>query len=173
MMIKVIGCLFIVASTSCAGYMLGEKLRRRVADLKELQRLLISIKNELKYSMDPLEITFKKIASDFMSPFDDILRSAAAKIHNNEISSIDEAISNSLVEREKDLSLKDEDKLIFTEFARSLGKWNIGAQEDFFNLSFAKIEEQLKSAEDFCAKNLKMYNVMGLCIGLMLVIVLI
>ncbi|ADL51668.1 stage III sporulation protein AB [Clostridium cellulovorans] len=172
-MIKIIGCLFIIVSTSCAGYMLGDKLRKRVADLKELQRILISIKNELKYSIEPIELTFKKIARDFKNPYDEILRIAAAKIYNNEITSIDEAISEALAEKEMDLALKDEDKLIFTEFARSLGKWNIGAQEDFFNLSFVKIEEQLNSAEDFCAKNLKMYNVMGPCIGLMLVIVLI
>ena len=168
MIIKIIGSLIIVGSTTIAGFILGDIVKGRFDQLMELQKAINIIKNEIIYSFDVLENILLTTSKHVKGPVSEIFRRASEIIYAKEVDSVKEAFDKALEYVNHNLN-KDDIEVIRT-MATSIGNFDINGESELLNLTLINIERQLKESEELKNKNLKMYRSLGVCIGLIIVI---
>ncbi len=172
-MIKTFGLLIILFTSSLAGFIYGESFKKRCIQLKEMERCLVQLQNEILYTFTPLPEALYKVAIRSKEPLKSIFMNISELLSSNEVNSVFEAFIQVFEKNEGKLNMTDEDKGIIFDLAKSLGESDIEAHKKIFSLSIDSIKTNIKDAEEKTAKNTKMYRYLGVCIGGIIVILLI
>lgn len=171
-MLKFIGCIFIVFSSSGLGYILGTKFSARVREIKLLKMSLQLLETEIVYSNTPLPDAFEIISKKSSIPIKYIFKNMSVKLKNKLYSTVSEAFESSLNETNEKLSLSKEDMEILKVFGCSIGNSDIEGQVKSFKMIIKQLEGQEAKAEESRNKNEKMYKNLGFLTGLALAILL-
>jgi len=150
-MIKVIGFILIVASSTILGFSYGEKFKKRVRELKEFQRGVYVLKNEINFTHALLPEALNKVYEE-------------CDVNSCFIQSLDKRVDK--------LSLTKDDLGIFLDFTKSLGEMDIEGHNDMFALTLENLGKAIKNAEYNIDKNVKMYRYLGFSFGAMIGIIL-
>jgi len=172
-MIKVIGFILIVASSTILGFSYGEKFKNRVRELKELQRGLYVLKNEINFTHALLPEALNKVYEKCEEPIAGIFKDASELLLNNEEYDVNSCFIKSIDKRVDKLSLNKDDISIFLDFTKSLGEMDIEGHNDMFALTLENLDKAINNAEYNIDKNVKMYRYLGFSFGAMIGIILI
>lgn len=172
-MIKLIGCIMIIFSTTVLGFNYGERLKRRTKELYEIQRCIFEIENRIVYTHTPLPEALKNTAVKAEEPISTVLEQISYMLKENKVYSVHEAFKNAFSNKIENLSLKDEDINIILDFSKSLGESDIDGQREIFSLVIENIKKQIRISEDVIKKNVKMYRCLGFSMGAVVSILLI
>lgn len=172
-MIKIIGILLIIGSTTILGFYYGEKFKKRVKELKELQRGIYVIKSEINFNRSLLPDALYKVHEKCDAPIGDIFLRASEILSTNEEKDVYSCFSQSLKEVEDGISLTKGDIGIFMDFTKSLGEMDIVGHNDMLALTLENLSKAVEDAERNIDKNVKMYRYLGFSFGAMLGIILI
>lgn len=171
-MIKIIGAILTILSSSLIGYIYGENLKKRMNNLKELERAMYQLKNEIMYGHALLENAFLSVAHSCKSPVNKVFYNISNLLKEGYCIDVYDAFYKSFYENHS-LELTKEDIEVFLNFSKTLGELNLGGQEEMFDLTILYLEKSIKDSEENLKKNLKMYRYLGFSIGAMVVLVLI
>lgn len=172
-MFRIIGFLLILIATTLAGFVYGETFKKRSVELKELERALLQLENEIVYTHTTLPEAFYKVASKSKEVFKNFFSDISKLLNDNKVESVYEAFLKAIDDNRDNLNLIEEDKGIILDFAKSLGESDIEGQRNIFSLAIHNIKRNIDVAEERSKKNTKMYRYLGLCTGAMIIILLI
>ena len=166
--IKYTSLFLLFIAISAVGYIIAEKYKKRVDELKEMKKALNILETKMKYTYEPIPKIFLDIKDNTKDNVSYIFKDAAEKMGKE---AAGEAWSKTLQNRQG--SLNKEDINILQGLTSLLGKTNLEGQVTQIELTSNFLDNQIKNAEKEEEKNKKMYRTLGVVIGLACVIVLI
>lgn len=172
-MLKIIGSILVMVSTSLLGYFYGELLKKRTRELKELQRAIGILKNEIMYAYTPLPYALEKIGLRLIEPIKSLFLSISKNLEENMSEGVYEAFYSNINLYKKSLNLNKEDIHILLNLSKSLGQWDVESQKNVFLITEEELKKQIEESEILTKKNSKMYRYLGFSIGAMIVIIFI
>lgn len=172
-MLKITAVIIIFLSCTYIGFYYGESFKKRSRQLNSILKSVLFLNNEVMYTNTPLPEALKYISLKVESPINYVLSNVSDKLLKSESTSVYEAFEKEYKKNKSEFYLQDEDKRIVKDFLRSLGESGVYGQDKLFNLTIENMKLNCKSAEELAKKNIKMYRVLGICIGAMISIFLI
>ncbi|MEW9093692.1 MAG: stage III sporulation protein SpoIIIAB [Clostridiaceae bacterium] len=172
-MLKVIGSLMVIISTTLSGILYGGNFKKRTHQLKELQRCIYQLQNEIVYTYTPLPQAFSNISKKSVYPINNFFDSISKLLYLNKVNNVYDGFQKAYEEVKDILNFTKEDINILFNFGKSLGESDIEGQKKVFALSLDNIKNQIEEAEILMKKNVKMYRFLGFSIGMMIVIIFI
>lgn len=163
----------IICATTGIGFIWGEGLKARVRQLKELQRCINQLQNEIIYTHTPLPEAILNTASKSINPIKGVLEEISYMLRENFVDSVYDAFNITLKKKKDDLNLKDEDIKTLIDLSKTLGESDIGGQKRMFALTLENLKGQIESSEISMNKNLKMYRCLGFSLGAVVAIILV
>lgn len=172
-MIKGLGIILIVGASTILGFYFGDKFKRRLKELKELQRGIYVLKSEINFTRSLLPDALEKVHEKCDGIIGDIFLKAAQLLNTNEEKDVYSCFTQSINERKGELSLTQSDLGIFLDFTKSLGEVDILGHNDMLGLALDSLSKAIEDAENNLDKNVKMYRYLGFSFGAMVGIILI
>ncbi|AYD40600.1 stage III sporulation protein SpoAB [Clostridium fermenticellae] len=172
-MIRILGCSMILGASTAIGYMYGENLKKRTRELKEIERCIIQLQNEIVYTHTPLPEAIMTVSKKSFGGVKKIFEDISKLLMLNKVDSVYEAFNKVIDDEKKYLNLKDEDLYILLDMSKTLGESDIQGQKKMFLLTLNNFKSQIEISENLMNSNVKMYRYLGFALGAMTVIVLI
>ncbi len=170
-MIKIIGAIFILLSTSWAGFEVSKYLTERPRQLRLLKVALQSLEAEITYSHTPLHEAARKISKQLQKPVSWFFEGFSKKLTAQEIS-VKKAWEYSLDEVWKLTAFKTGEYEIMKQFGENLGKHDLVTQQKHIHLALKHLEREETEAVERQRKYEKMTKSLGFLSGLLLIILL-
>lgn len=171
-MIKSVLCVLIMLTCSYLGFMYGERYRKRYYNLKELQRALLQLENEILFSYTSLPIAVDNISKKSKGEVKNFLKEVSENLSDNKFDTVYDAFSFSYERYKEKLYFNDDDINLIGDLSKSLGEVDIVGHEKLFSLVSESIKKNIEESEDSMKKNLKMYRYLGVCLGIGIVIII-
>jgi stage III sporulation protein AB len=172
-MIKIVGCILIIAASSMVGFTLAEELKKRAEQLRDIQSAVIQLQNEIMFTHTTLPQALLKISRKCRNPIAILLENIADKLSNNQVDTVYEAFFNSMEDVKKDLRFKKDDIDIILELAKGLGESDIEGHKKIFKLTDESLKIKIDEADRNVAKSAKLYRYLGFSFGAVVAILLV
>lgn len=172
-MLKLIGSILVIASTSLAGFYYSKTFLERLKQIREMQYALTMLESEIIYSSSPLTEALNYIAKRSSSPLKEFFSKFSEKLKNKEVEGILEGFRLTLNEFKTELKFQKDEIDSISSFLKSLESSDLEGQKKSFNITIKKLNDFEKRAHEIMIKNEKLYKYLGVCSGLLVVIILI
>lgn len=172
-MLKFIGCILIIFSTTAFGFNFGEKLKKRTRELVEIQGCICEIKTRIIYTNEPLPSAAAAAAGKTEPPVSTLFMEVSNMLAKNSVDSVYQAFEKVFSSKKEIFSLKDEDIDIIMDFSKSLGESDVEGQKAIFSLTSENLKKQIEKSDRVSKKNVKMYRYLGFSLGAVVVVLLI
>lgn len=172
-MIKILGILLILISSTVVGFMYGEGMKKRVNELNELLRGVYILKNEINYMHSLLPEALMKVSEKCTGTIKKIFVDASTILLSNEEVDVYTSFKKSIDINKSNINLTKEDLSIFLDLTKSLGELDVDGHNDIFSLVTENLNKAIIGAESNLEKSIKMYRYLGFSFGAMIAIVLI
>lgn len=173
MYLKFIGCLLVLIGCTLIGFFMGENLKKRFVQLKEIEQALYQLQGEIIYSHSALPEIFTNVSIKANKPISQLFKDVAKLLQENKVNSVYEAFKESFNINKVFLNINESDIGILMDLSKSLGESDIEGQKNIINLTIKSIRSQLDEAEKSIKNNIKMYRYLGFSLGAILVIMII
>ncbi|HHY77467.1 MAG TPA: stage III sporulation protein AB [Clostridiales bacterium] len=172
-MLKGIGALMIILSTSLLGMLISSKYSIRLKEIRNLRFSLQMLESEIVYSATPIPYACYNVGLKSDPLWKKFFMTISKNLMERKFYSMDEAWEQAIMYALEDSSLKDIDIELLRSFGKILGKSDIEDQKKYFKLIYTQLEQHEKMAEDEKKSNEKMYRSMGFLLGATILIILI
>lgn len=166
--IKIIVLSLIFTSTSLVGFLISNKYKNRVIELKEMKNALNIFETKIKFTYAPIPEIFEEISKNIKENIASIFKEASIKMEKVSAKTAwEEAL------KESNTSFQTEDTEIIRGLGKLLGKTDIDGQVSEIELTSTFLDTQIEKAEKESSKNQKLYKTLGMVTGMAIVIILI
>lgn len=172
MMLKAIGAILILLSSSTAGYYFSMVDRFRIEELRQMRRALTILKGEISFSSAPLAEAFKEAAERVGGATALIFEEYAQNLAKKRGGSASHIWKEVLEQTGKDTYFDKEDLDAFLSFGRALGYLDRDQQCRQIDLTLSYIDKTEEILLAKSAKSTKIYRSMGVLGGALLTVVL-
>lgn len=172
-MIKILGSIVILISSTLIGFYYGTTFKKRVSELNEIHRSLQQLKNQMEYAYMPLPQIFYDLSEKSIYPINDVFKDISTILYSNEVNTVYEAFKKAFSSKKDTLNLNANDMNIILDFAKTLGESDIEGQKGMLDLTTNNIKKQIEMATNIMYKNVKMCRCLGFALGAAVVIILI
>lgn len=169
---KIIGCILIIASTTGTGFFFSNEMKCRIEDLKELRKLIVLLRGDIRYANSPLPEAISSIARRNKGNFEPFFTEVSKKLH--ELSGITfpdiwkEAVGKKLYQT----SLSKKDKTLLTRFGENLGYLDKDMQLNTLDLYISQLEEEITESSKTAKEKAYLYNSLGIMAGIFITIIM-
>lgn len=170
-MIKLIGAVFIIISTSWAGFEAARHLTERPRQLRQLKVALQSLEAEIMYGHTPLAEATRNIAKQMDKPLTWFFEAFSNKLEQANLHAKD-AWHQSLDEVWSSTAFKKAELEIMKQFGDTLGQHDRNTQQKHIHLAMTHLEREELEARDKQIRYEKMVKSLGVLSGLLLIILL-
>lgn len=173
MMLKLLGAVFIIFSTSFAGIYFSTLDRYHLEDLEELKKGLTILKNQVCFSSMPLYEALKDISKRTEGAVSDILYKISNDLEQKAGETAAEIWSEAWSQNKEKTYLSKDDLELLYSFGRTLGYLDRQQQIANVDITIASIEFTQDMLRRRYEKNSKIYRSMGVLSGVLIAVVLI
>ncbi|WP_432400802.1 hypothetical protein [Wukongibacter sp. M2B1] len=173
MVLKLIVASILLLATSGIGYLIALRYGLRVKQLGYFINALNSLETYILYYSTPLPLAMKKLSERSHSSISWIFEESWKRLNSREGYEIGEIWQETMNRNIESLSLSKEDIDIIIDFSKELGFGNKDTQKKHFQYTEMLLNEQKRKANNEKDKNGRMFNRLGVLLGLTLVIILI
>ncbi|MCI6188789.1 MAG: stage III sporulation protein AB [Clostridium sp.] len=152
------------------GYFYGESFKKRYLHLKEANKAIIFLQNEVIFNTTPLPEALLIVGEKTTSPFKEVILESVKNLSDD---GLYKAFKKAYLKKEEEFYFYKEDKNILEDFLKSLGSTYSYGQEKIFNLALENLKVNLSEALELSKVNTKMYRYLGVCFGAMILIFII
>ncbi|WP_078379772.1 stage III sporulation protein SpoIIIAB [Sutcliffiella halmapala] len=170
-MIKLLGAVFIIVSTSWAGFEAARHLTERPRQLRLLKVALQSLEAEIMYGHTPLAEATKNIAKQMDKPLTWFFEAFSHKLDKANLN-VKQAWQESLDEVWQSTAFKKAELEIMKQFGETLGQHDRHTQQKHILLAMTHLEREELEARDKQIRYEKMVKSLGVLSGLLLIILL-
>lgn len=172
-MLKLLGSIVVIGASGVMGFIYSNFYLERVKQIRDMQYALNILETEIIYTSLPLseamEFTAEKCGKGIKNVFKKISKMLKEKTKH----SVYEAFKDACASSKDEIYFGKEEMDILESFMQSLGVSDMEGQKKNFNITIKKLEEIEKKAEAIRAKNERLYRYLGICMGVLIVIILI
>lgn len=172
-MLKLLGSIIIIAGTTVIGFTYSNIYMQRVKQLRDMQFALNMLETEIIYTATPLIEALFSVGEKTSSSIKGIFFGMAEALRDKRKSGVFDAFIYTYSQLKCDIYLDKEEIDVISSFMQSLGSSDAEGQKKIFNITIKKLESFEKRAEEIRTKNEKLYRYLGLCFGVLIVIILI
>ncbi|MDK2798707.1 MAG: stage sporulation protein [Clostridiales bacterium] len=173
MILKLIGCILIVGSSTIMGYTIANKYAKRPEELRALQAALQMLESEIIFSVNPLPDAFERISKYVPKNIHKLFAHSAYLLKQRTGITAQEAWSISVHQTREEMHLEKEDREILISFGNSLGCSDREQQLKNIHLACSKLALEEKKAEKLREKNEKLYKNLGVLGGILVALIFI
>lgn len=172
MTLKIIGCILVVASSAAMGFFFSNEMKCRVDDLKELRKLIVLLRGDIRYANTPLPEAVSAIARRHHGSLERFFHKVSKKLQ--ELSGLTfPAIWKEAVEIElADTSLSKKDKLHLIQFGDNLGYLDKEMQMNTLDLYISQLEDEIADLSKTMKEKSYLYNSIGIMAGIFISIIM-
>ena len=170
---KVIGCILVIASSAGVGFYFSGEMRCRIEDLKELRKLIGLLRGDIRYANTPLPEAINSITRRHSGRFNLFFRYISAKL--NELSGLTfssiwkEATEHQLI----NTALAKKDKLHLIQFGESLGYLDKDMQMNTIDLYLSQLEDEIADLSKTAKEKAYLFNTLGIMAGVFITIIMV
>jgi len=171
-MFRLIGGLLIVSTTGFAGWQMARLYARRPLELRQFISALQMLETEITYMATPLPDALSRVAEQVEPSVTPFFSFIVNELKSSRGRSASEAWNNALEWYYPQSALGRSDLGILRGLGNSIGISDREDQGKHLRLAAEQFKMALVTAEDAAAKNVKMWNYLGLLGGLIVVLAL-
>jgi stage III sporulation protein AB len=169
--LKIIGAILILFSTTWAGFEVSRRLSDRPKQLRTFRYGLQSLETEIMYGHTPLHEAARKLSSQLPKPLSVFFASFSGKLTTMN-TTVKEAWETSLQEIWKTTALKQGEYEILLQLGENLGKHDKYTEQKQIILALTHLEREEEEARDRQQRYEKMAKSIGVLTGLFIIILL-
>jgi stage III sporulation protein AB len=173
MWLKLVGSTMVIGAGTAIGFGLARSCSERPRQISQLMHCLVALKSFIGYVSMPLPEAFHRCSAGVEGPIGDFLRRAAEILETNSQVTPGEAIEEALKQEDSKLYFHSAELDVLQALGANLGILHHGEQENYLSLVQEQLENIRRGAESVRDKNCKLYRYLGLCSGLLIVLVMI
>ncbi len=167
-LIKYVMLLLIFLSSFLIGKCMSKQYIYRLKELEEIKNALNIFKTKIKFTYEPIPEIFTEISKTSNYNISEFFMKVVEKMKNKSAS---EAWEEGIDEIESNLT--QQDKQTIKTLSKLLGTTDVDGQVSQIEVTESFLEEQIRQAQEEKNKNEKLYQQLGMTIGLAIVIILI
>lgn len=171
-MIRLIGAVLFILTSSLYGWMRAKELIERRSELNYLSQLITAFKSEVSFQRSSLGEIFLKISEKSRLPYQNIFHGIYQGMECRR-KSFEDMWQEALERMTAETCLKKEDIQYMMELTNLAKAIDLRYREEIFEQVSREMEEQKKHLENEYRQKGKVYCCMGITIGLLGVIILI
>lgn len=157
-----IGCLLIVLTGTAVGYLQSKKLTARTLFFEEYQRFLSELTLQIRYDSSSLERILEKFSGyQRLAP---AIKVCCKRMRAGD--SFFDAWNNGIGKLPKDNGLLKGDMELLLDLGKGLGISDLEGQLSHLKLNDELTKLRLEEARECKAKKGKLYQMLGLCLGI-------
>lgn len=168
---KLAGVLFILVSAGSVGLQLAAALRTRCRLLRQLLAAMEVLKNEITVCATPLPQAFALMAVSSGGAVEQLCSTVARELERQRWLTVPAAMERA-ISAEPALAQEPEVAQSLRELAAGLGKYDRQAQNRAVELTILRLRELLTGAERERSVRSRTYELLGICTGISIAILL-
>lgn len=172
-MLKLLGSIIIIAGATVIGFTYSNIYMQRVKQLRDMQFALNMMETEIAYTATPLIEVLFSVGEKSSSVIKKLFAGMAEALRDKKKSSVFDAFIYAYNQLKDEIYIDKEEIGVISSFMQSLGSSDVEGQKKNFNITIKKLESFEKRAEEIRTKNEKLYRYLGLCFGVLIVIILV
>lgn len=172
MLLKLLGSLIIVITSSWIGFIIAGYYRERPKQLRDFQSALQMLQTEIIYGSTPIPEALSRIAKKTNMPVSTFFQNVKEILYNYRGYTVDEAWEIALKNLHRESSLNKTDKEILSVLGNYLGISDKQDQIKHLKLTSSYLKKQEENAEEERKKNEKMWKYLGVLTGLMIILLI-
>lgn len=172
-MVKGILSIVIFVFFVILGYSYGEIYRKRPSDLKEWNKAILFLQNEILYNNTPIPIALNNVGVKVSEPIKKVFLSLSSNLKNNNINSLSAEFYKVYIDNKLEFYLNEDDEVIIRDFFKGIQESTSYGIDKVFNLTLENLKINISDSEELAKKNTKLYRSLGLCVGAMISILII
>ena len=173
MILKILGCMIIIGSSTIMGYSMAYRFARRPEELRALQSALQILESEIVFSVNPLPEAFERISKNVPPSIGIIFKNTSDLLKRKTGMTAQQAWAASIKNCESQINLSKEDLNILLAFGSSLGCSDRENQVKNIRLACSKLALEEEKAEILKEKNERLYKNLGVLGGMLISLLLI
>ncbi|MFC7394244.1 stage III sporulation protein SpoIIIAB [Scopulibacillus cellulosilyticus] len=170
-MIKIIGAVIIITSTTGIGMLVSRRFSERPRQLRQLRSALQSLEAEIMYGLTPVREAASHLSTQLPKPLSLFFKQLEAKL-SEEAVTLQSAWEETLESFWEQTALQKSEKEIMYQFGATLGKHDSENERKQIRLALAHLEREENEARQAQGKYEKMSKSLGLLAGLLIVLLL-
>ncbi len=171
-MLKIAGSILIIMATTGIGLSLGRDLKIRLDNLRYIKKLMLMLRGEIKYLKAPLGEAFFNVGKRAKEPFDSFFNKIALEIDSLECVSFYEIWCKYIEEELAKIKLNKRDCLTLKRVGEHLGYMDKEMQLGMIDLYVEQLEEEIKVSKDSMDEKIRVYNCLGVTVGVFAVLIM-
>jgi stage III sporulation protein AB len=171
-LLKIIGSILIIAATTGIGITSGRDLKVRLDNLRYIKKLMLMLKGEIKYLKAPLGEAFFNVGNRVKAPFDLFFNRIALEIESLSCESFYAIWCKHIDEEISKIKLNKKDCLTLKRVGEHLGYMDKEMQLGMIDLYVEQLEEEIQSSKESMEEKIRVYNCLGITIGIFAVLIM-
>lgn len=173
MILKIIGAVIIVLSSTLIGFFYSRKEEYRINDLNEMKRAFTILISEIEYASNSLPESMINISNKTENPISKILIDFVENLNKKDGQTIQQLWTEAVIKNKNDTYFIDEDLENIKSFGSTLGYLDRNMQINNINIMIDYINKKTDTLSEISIKNKKMYRSLGILGGMIIAIILI
>ena len=173
LVLRIIGCVLVVCSCSGIGIYFSTTLKDRLCQLREIQKILLLLRGDIRYANTPLSEALYTISVRHEGELKAFLRWVSEELEKMEGQTISQIWKKGIDTKLKGSALSKKDLEAFLGFGKNLGYLDKDMQLSTIDLYVETIAAEVEEASRTIKEKSYLYNSLGVMVGIFLTIILI
>ena len=170
---KIIGMVMVILSTTAYGIILGRDIKARLKELKELKKIVFLMKGEIGFLHTPLLEALENVSFRCDEPFKGMITGFVKYGKEVDKRPFCEIWKEGMIDGISKTHLSKEEKALFMKLGKELGLSDIKTQQNAMDSFLNELDLNINVLEKAVPNKVKLYNSMGIMLGLVIAIIMI
>lgn len=170
---KIVGCVLVIASSSGMGFFFSNELRCRIEDLRELRKLVSLLRGDIRYANTPLPEAISTITRRHSGSFDTFFHTVSSKLRELSGHTFAQIWKDAVQKELNKTSLSKKDKLHMIQFGESLGYLDKDMQMNTIDQFLSQLDEEIRDLTKTIKEKAYLCNTLGIMAGIFITIIMI
>ncbi len=164
-MLKALGILCILAGSTGIGFLYAQELELRMAELQQIQQLLLLLRGEIRYMHQPLPEAFWHLSGKAPVPFADFLTKTAKELQERNGQTAEEIWKRNLKSCLPALHIDRQEQKDLEKLGSMLGYLDVDMQVNALDYYLEQLKQSSLRAQEMSKSHKKLYQYMGILVG--------
>lgn len=170
---KIIGMVLVVFATTSYGIALSKDIKTRLCELKEMKKIIFLLKGEICFGHTPILEAFDNVSRRCREPFRGIIQSLVKYGYESSKQPFNEIWINGIGNGLVNTHLTKEEQQKILNLGSELGLNDIKTQQNAIDSFAAELDMDIQNLAGVIPGRVKLYNSMGIMLGIVIAIIMI
>ena len=172
LIMKIIGCICVISSSAGMGLYFSAVLKSRIDELKELKKIILLLRGNIRYTNTPLPEAMESISKRYDGCYSTFLSIVTEQLQNLSGATLADIWRTAADKGLKGFSLSKLDKESLLNFGSNLGYLDKDMQLGTIDLYIAQLETEIEEASRTAKEKSYLYKSLGILGGIFISIIM-